>query len=247
MTEQTSLGELISEAGGFEESTNADIVFVIDATESMAPIIDTVKSMTLTFYDDLIEGLRAKNKIINQLRVRVIVYRDYYCDGPYAMEESDFFYLPEEKEEFNNFVSEIEAKGGGDEPESGLEALGLAMMSDWVSEGEHKRHIIALFTDASAHPLEKAKGVSIPDYPDNMYETANELYEAWQGQGRCMGTDKKVMERRARRLVLFAPDAEPWTDIAIDYDQTISAKIEPGRGCNEAGKEAIIKLLSESV
>lgn len=52
------------------------------------------------------------------------------------MEESQFFILPEEKQEFYNFVSQIKAGGGGDEPESGLEALALALRSDFVKDGD---------------------------------------------------------------------------------------------------------------
>ena len=37
--------------------TNVDIVFVIDATESMQPLIDKVKSLTLSFREELERGL----------------------------------------------------------------------------------------------------------------------------------------------------------------------------------------------
>ena len=114
-------------------TTYVDIVFCIDVTASMAPIINTVKNLTLDLYDDLITNMREKNnRIVKQLRVKVIAFRDYYCDGPYAMEESQFFTLPDQKTEFRNFVAALEAKGGGDEPENALEAMALAMKSDWV-------------------------------------------------------------------------------------------------------------------
>lgn len=35
--------------------------------------------------------------------------------------------FPEEKEEFRDFVNGIHEAGGGDDPESGLEALTMAM------------------------------------------------------------------------------------------------------------------------
>ena len=129
-------------------------VFAIDATESMQPLIDKVKSLTLSFREELEKGLKENRRIIKNLRIKVIVFRDYYVDDKYAMEESRFFILPEEKQEFYNFVSKIKAGGGGDEPESGLEALALALRSDFVKDGDKKRHVIVLFTDASAHPLE---------------------------------------------------------------------------------------------
>lgn len=192
-------------------TTYVDIVFCIDVTASMAPIINTVKNLTLDLYDDLITNMREKNnRIVKQLRVKVIAFRDYYCDGPYAMEGSKFFTLPDDKAAFRSFVASLEAKGGGDEPENALEAMALAMKSDWVKvtnpNTEKARNVVVIFTDASAHPLEKsADGVS-EYYPPDMLKTYNELYEAWCGQGSCMdNNDSYTMDKMAERLVIFAP------------------------------------------
>ena len=138
-------------------TTYVDIVFCIDVTASMAPIIDTVKDLTLDLYDDLITNMREKNnRIVKQLRVKVIAFRDYYCDGPYAMEESVFFTLPEQKAQFRDFVSSLQAKGGGDEPENALEAMALAMKSDWVKvtnpNTERARNVVVIFAPEDAYP-----------------------------------------------------------------------------------------------
>ena len=157
-------------ASNVDIDTNVDIVFAIDATESMQPLIDKVKSLTLSFREELEKGLKENRRIIKNLRIKVIVFRDYYVDDKYAMEESRFFILPEEKQEFYNFVSKIKAGGGGDEPESGLEALALALRSDFVKDGDKKRHVIVLFTDASAHPLEQQEDGVRSNYPSNMFK-----------------------------------------------------------------------------
>lgn len=246
---QGQLGESLDLAS-VGATTNADIVFVIDATESMTPIIEIVKNFALKFYDDVVEGLDKFNRKVNQFRVKVIVFRDYYCDGDYAMEESEFFYLPDENNEFKSFVSNIEAKGGGDEPESALEALALAMRSDWVKEGNSRRHAIVLFTDASAHPFEKARDVSIDIYPEHMFSSYEEMLEAWNsaGQGTCLDAEKKIkMDKNARRLILFAPDADPWTDVQVDFEQCFMTQIESNEGCNELDKEVVINTISKSM
>lgn len=165
-------------ASNVDIDTNVDIVFAIDATESMQPLIDKVKSLTLSFREELEKGLKENRRIIKNLRIKVIVFRDYYVDDKYAMEESQFFILPEEKQEFYNFVSQIKAGGGGDEPESGLEALALALRSDFVKDGDKKRHVIVLFTDASAHPLEQQEDGVPSNYPSNMFKNLGDLYEA---------------------------------------------------------------------
>jgi len=97
-----------------------DIVFCIDATGSMTPIIDQVKANALRFYDDVQSNLTAKGKNVDQLRVRVIGFRDFAADGAAALDESPFFTLPDERADFSAFVNGLVAEGGGDAPESGL-------------------------------------------------------------------------------------------------------------------------------
>ena len=105
-----------------------DIVFCIDATGSMTPIIDQVKANALRFYDDVQSNLTAKGKNVDQLRVRVIGFRDFAADGAAALDESPFFTLPDERADFSAFVNGLVAEGG-DAPESGLEAVALAIDS----------------------------------------------------------------------------------------------------------------------
>ncbi len=241
---QGMLGELVGGA-----KTNVDIVFVIDATASMTPVIEMVKSFALSFHEKVVEGLKKVNRRINQLRVKVIAFRDYYCDGPMAMQESDFFYLPEENDEFRSFVSSIQAKGGGDIPESGLEALALAMSSDWVREGTSKRHAIVLFTDAPAHPIEMQKDGIPENYPINMLQSFNEFIEAWGfSQGRLDNPNNKFwMDKNARRLILFAPEEEPWKEIGEYFEQCVMKPIQFDQGGKELDTDIVINTISKSI
>ena len=209
-----------------EIETNVDIVFVIDVTGSMSGTIDTVKKATLTFHESLKEKLAEYHRSLSQLRVKVVWFRDYYADGTSAYGESEFMELPAQKEDFYSFVSGLTATGGGDTPETSLEALTLAMRSDFVQEGERKRHIVILFTDAPAHPFEeretltkeanKAKRTVI--YPDNMPKDLDEFYNAWDGNSKnqgMLGANRRTtkLDLTGRRLILFAPDQYPWNDM----------------------------------
>lgn len=93
-----------------------DIVFCIDVTGSMDPIIDAVKANALGFYDDVQSNLTEKGKNVAQLRVRVIAFRDFTADGDSAVEESPFFTLPSDRAGFSEFVNGLVAQGGGDAP-----------------------------------------------------------------------------------------------------------------------------------
>ena len=106
-------------------SYNVDIVFCIDATASMSPVINEVKERALRFHSDLNEELSKVGKTIDELRAKVVVFRDYYVDGDDAMDGSEFWSLANSSDEFDQCIRNIKAKGGGDEPENGMEALAI--------------------------------------------------------------------------------------------------------------------------
>ena len=132
---------------------NVDIVFVIDATGSMSDLIDIVKKNAVNFHSDIQEVMSKKGKTIQELRVKVIAFRDYIADGEEAMLRTDFFTLPNEIEAFQDTVNSISAFGGGDEPEDGLEALAFAIRSKWNKEGLKRRQLIVVWADGSTQPL----------------------------------------------------------------------------------------------
>ena len=131
---------------------NVDIVMCIDVTGSMDSIISEVKANALSFYQKFVDEMNNKEKSVQQLRIKVIAFRDYGVDSE-PMIESKFFVLDEEKDAFYDFVNGLEAIGGGNIPENSLEALALAMNSDWVRTGSVRRHVIVMYTDAPAIPL----------------------------------------------------------------------------------------------
>jgi len=246
------MGSLFQDMLGSERmiDTNVDIVFVIDSTGSMQPLINKVKSLTLSFREELEKGLEKNKRKINNLRIKVIVFRDYYVDDEYAMKESEFFVLPEEKEAFHNFVSNITAGGGGDEPESGLEALALALRSDFVQEGDKKRHVIVLFTDASAHEFEKQEGGIPANYPAKMFKNLGELYNAWGTGQDALGVSSEFtarMSKDAKRMVLFAPSLYPWNEMELDLENVIRKDMDKGNGGRDLDLDDVIALVANSI
>ena len=124
-----------------EIETNVDIVFVIDVTKSMERMIDIIQTAAISFLDEFFEKMNSMKRRVENLRVKVISFRDFYYDGNHAYNESKFFTMPNEKMGLKEYLNGIYADGGGDDPESGLEAFAMAMKSDFVQKGEKKRHI----------------------------------------------------------------------------------------------------------
>jgi hypothetical protein len=214
-----------------------DLVMCIDGTGSMSPLIEAVKSSALQFYEKLETVMASKDKKIDQLRARIIVFRDFWADAPdMALQSSDFFNLRTQAAEFANFVARITADGGGDEPENGLEAVALALRSPWEKSQNFakQRHVVVVYTDASAHSLEKAPKPS--HYPQGIPPTFDALTDDWA-----------EMPVSAKRLLLFAPDATPWTVMASSWENTIQFASRAGDGLQEIEMEEILNSIASSI
>lgn len=219
---------------------NVDIVLCIDVTGSMHGILDTVKSRALKFYPDLVAALEEKDKNIENLRIKVIAFRDFYADGADALSQSEFIDMESDAEKFNTLIHELEPTGGGDEPENGLEALALAMKSDWVRDGDRQRHIVVVWSDASTHPLEKELSSKPTNYPIDMPKDFNDLTDWWEGQ-------TYMANSSAKRLIVFAPDSNAWTDIATHWEYTVHHISKAGEGLKEVEYKTILSAIVNSI
>jgi|GEM_PF-1209258 len=145
-------------------ATNAkvDVVFVVDSTGSMASYIANVKDNIATFAQYL------NSKGIT-LRIGVIEYRDITVDGMSSTIVHTANYSPwMNVTQFISTLTKISATGGGDTPETPIDALGYltdesAML--WSSDA-HKFAI--LLTDAS-HKVDNRHGyTSLSDVADDL-------------------------------------------------------------------------------
>jgi len=215
-----------------------DIVFCIDVTGSMQPIIDAVKTNALRFYDDVQTNLTDKGKNVDQLRVRVLAFRDFAADGSAAMQESPFFALPTERAGFSDFVNSLIAEGGGDVPESGLEAVALAVNSPWTTTGDRRRQVIVVWTDAPAQALDAA---ALPaDLSARIPADFSALTDLWENEQGPMGSSSK-------RLILFAPDGPGWSDISAVWENVVHNPSQAGGGLSEVDYGTIIDSIGNSV
>jgi hypothetical protein len=215
-----------------------DIVFCIDVTGSMTPILDQVKANALRFYDDVQSNLTAKGKNIDELRVRVVAFRDIVADGEAALQESPFFALPIEQGGFSDFVNGLVAEGGGDAPESGLEAVALAMTSAWTTRGDRRRQVVVVWTDQPAHPLEAS--ALPPELGGRVPADFSALTDLWEDPQGPLGSSSK-------RLILFAPDGPGWSDISGVWENVVHNPSQAGGGLSDIDYGTIIDSIGNSV
>ena len=156
----------------------ADIVFLVDITGSMAPCIDALRANIEIFIDSLSKGEGNNAPPIRDWRGKVVGYRDveaaqaeglsWLVDAPFVRGAG----------ELKAQLSQLKAEGGGDEPESLLDALfKIASMeaspkgaqtedpNKWRYRSDAAR-VVIVFTDASfkeTMSIQEAKGGSLQD------------------------------------------------------------------------------------
>ena len=231
---------------------NVDLCFVVDSTGSMGKLIGTVKNNILKFPADLQKVAEEKGKNISQLRMKVINFKNYEYDGNDAIRESKFFTLTNdsqmesEEHELQHCVNNLCASGGSGSREqgyreNGLEALALAMRSDWDKGGDKRRHIIVLFTDIAPLSLEEGRKYAKDKYPKGMPQSMDELTDMWDAP------QVAVMAKASKRLILFAPDCEIWDNISNSWNECIHWPAKAGEGLSEADYNTILDTIMNSI
>ena len=133
-------------------------MFLLDATGSMQPCIDALKNNIAVFIDTLTtKGANNENPVKNW-RGRIVGYRDYRVDAEPIVDNP----FVEDATQLKAHLNALKAEGGGDEPESLLDAIyKVATMEQtpkgatvdpgkWRYRSEAARVVVA-FTDASYH------------------------------------------------------------------------------------------------
>ena len=113
-----------------------DIVFVFDVTGSMDDEIDGVKEVAIDFADKL----RAARR---DFRLGLVGFDDSIT----TVQLPDNG-LTADAEEFKSWISELRARGGGDDPEIALDAL---VRASEMSYREGAQKVLILITDAPPH------------------------------------------------------------------------------------------------
>lgn len=215
---------------------NVDIVVCLDATAGMKHCFDSLKESVRKLPFIIAEAITSYGDLIDSLRVKVIAFRDY-CDD-LVMEESPFFEFPYDQSDFESFLSWINAWGGGDSPNNGLEALYYAMKSDFVTE-RYDRQIIILFTNSDALPLGERS--TFPSYPLDMVDEDG-LVDFWTNCRYPKDPSIKLREK-LKRLIIFAPSGSKYHELTSKLNRSVFCPVDDYDGFADIDIEGMIRSL----
>jgi hypothetical protein len=191
-----------------------DIVILMDVSGSMQACTDAVKASVATFIKSLTATDANNSTPVKDWRLKVVGYRDYdaspenwFVDNPFVRDVSSV--------EAQLASPRMAAQGGGDEPESLLDALfrvasieeaGLQDGEDpnrWRPRGKAARAVI-FFTDATFKTvmvIPEAKGGSLDDVISHLTKARIILcgfHPEWSGYEELASLDKCQMTAVAR-------------------------------------------------
>lgn len=187
----------------------------------------------------------------------------------------NFWVLPQETADLQNFLKSETAAGGGDEPEDGFVCLNEAIESrDWAKAGDtlagrdrndpnspkisEVSQMIVIWTDANAVPPDDALSRTNRDYPSSMPRTVAEIEAKWE--------DTRFIENQEKKVLVFfgnTGNSTPMRDSGKDGSgneikrSTVSEarwepikswrKFFPGGALVEARNDDLIKKLVDAL
>ena len=116
-----------------------DLIFLVDVTGSMGGCIDALKRNIRQFFDALVTG----EDRVTDWRAKVVAYRDITCDSPWYQDWG----FTTDPDAMRDEIARCYASGGGDTPESLLDAVYRISTETDFREGA-ARAVLA-FTDAT--------------------------------------------------------------------------------------------------
>ena len=122
---------------GLLEKVGFDVVFVIDATDSMDFVIEPTKRQLA----NLVETIR---KLVPNARVGLVLYKDK--GEEFVVRKSDLtFHL----DKLRSFISNIQAGGGGDYPEAVMD--GIKAATQQINWRKYAHRVIVLVPSSPGH------------------------------------------------------------------------------------------------
>jgi len=156
----------------------ADVVFLVDISGSMSTCIDALRRNIEAFIDSLSSGDTNNAAPVKDWRGKVVGYRDIEAAQSEGLEWLTNNPFVRDTAALKSQLAALRAEGGGDEPESLLDALYKVATMEALPKGSQSEdaekwryrsdaaRVVVVFTDASfkeTMSIQEAKGGSMQD------------------------------------------------------------------------------------
>lgn len=224
-------------------SRSADIVLVIDTIKSMRPIIKKLQQVG-SWRSAFKRQSNCRIEEYQKYRFKVIWFRDFHFSNQNVYGESEFFDIINGESEFIDYFNKLENGGKAGSVSFGLEALYIAMNSDFNKKANKVRHIIVLLTDKSAHPLEHQNRNLFTNNLSYMPKSYEDFYNEWEPHAYPLGGLEPKLDIREKRLFLVTPLVYPWDNLMLELDKTVLLDISQDNGRDDSEIDNLLYYLN---
>lgn len=181
-----------------------DMCFLLDATGSMQPCIDAVKNNIKTFIASVTSEGENGGITLTDWRACVCAYRDYEFETQNGKEWMVTNNFTSDVDELYRQLDNLQAMGGGDEPESLLDALFQVINRGSTGKDEEPQ------ADKWRYPSSAARCVIVmTDAP------FHETMSVPGAEGGTVADIRNLMQQERIRLSLFAPEMSCHYDLSM--------------------------------
>lgn len=230
-----------------------DMCFLLDATGSMQPCIDAVRDNIKTFIASVTSEGENGGITLTDWRACVCAYRDYDYETEHAKEWMVMNNFTSDVDELYRQLDNLQAKGGGDEPESLLDALFQVINRGSTGKEETPQEDKWRYPSAAARCI-----IVMTDAP------FHETMSVPGAEGGTVADIRNLMQQERIRLSLFAPEMSCHYDLSMadkcsydaieveespDPQATQSARVKALAEYtgNQANFQKVMELLAKSV
>lgn len=213
----------------------ADIVICLDCTGSMGPCIDGVKNNLKSFVDNLLTG-NTNNPL--EWKAMAVGYRDITDSKAPAFEGFGNAFT-DNQNVLKDQIDAFNAVGGGDEPESLLDALyKIARELSWPHEIGKAHRIVVVFTDAPCREEMEQSTVS----GDRSYNKIIDVYSSGHFKLFLYGINFPVYKAICEKIPksVFFPQGETYKEVIANLTTTGFEKVMAQLGKSVSGASDIL-------
>lgn len=189
-----------------------DVVFVIDATESMRDIMRQSKERMNDVIGVITGVLASDGNPPRNIRFGVVAFKDY--GDEYGLSAAKALKLTNDFPAVRDFIDHIQTGGGGDEPEPIHEALAIAISSE-MGWRRQAASIIVLIGDAPVHPSGLRDAVEAGKRFVGRYNGTLSVIDVGTERAGVLGDFDVIAKAGGGTATLLGDGDEFWEDLVI--------------------------------
>ncbi len=189
-----------------------DVVFVIDATESMSGIMRQSKERMHDVMGVITGVLTKEGRPPRNIRFGVVAFKDYGDD--YGLDASESLKLTNDYPAVRAFIDAVQTSGGGDDPEPIHEALVIAInrKMGWRREA---KSIIVLIGDAPVHTSGRRDALEAARRFVSRYDGTLSVIDVGTDRASVLGDFAAIAEAGGGSASLLGSEEAFWEDLVV--------------------------------